>query len=85
MSHPKKAKRTAAKPQAVVPDPSGGLGPTTQEIATRAYLIWEKRGKPIGRDREHWSQAEAELKAEVRAEYKTFQKVVSKLSGAKDS
>jgi hypothetical protein len=30
-------------------------------IAVRAYEIWEKQGRPHGRDREHWLQAAAEL------------------------
>lgn len=38
-----------------------GLSDTA--IATRAYLIWEKQGRPHGRDREHWLQAVAELSA----------------------
>lgn len=36
-----------------------GLSDTA--IATRAYHIWEKQGRPHGRDREHWLQAVAEL------------------------
>ena len=32
-------------------------------VAVRAYEIWEKQGRPHGRDREHWLQAAAELKA----------------------
>ena len=38
--------------------------PTHEEIAVRAYLIWEKTGKPHGREREFWLQAEAELRSE---------------------
>lgn len=30
-------------------------------IAARAYEIWEKQGRPHGRDKEHWLQAAAEL------------------------
>jgi hypothetical protein len=37
--------------------------PTHEEIAVCAYLIWEKEGRPHGRDQEHWSQAEAQLMA----------------------
>lgn len=32
-------------------------------VAVRAYEIWEKQGRPHGRDREHWLQAVAELAA----------------------
>ncbi|MBI5683884.1 MAG: DUF2934 domain-containing protein [Verrucomicrobia bacterium] len=37
-------------------------GPNPDEIAARAYLIWEKEGRPVGRDFEHWLLAEAQLK-----------------------
>jgi hypothetical protein len=30
-------------------------------VAVRAYEIWEKQGRPHGRDREHWLQAVAAL------------------------
>jgi hypothetical protein len=30
-------------------------------IRERAYLIWEKSGKPAGRDRDHWFQAAREI------------------------
>lgn len=34
-----------------------------EEIAKRAYAIWEQEGRPKGREMEHWLRAEAELKA----------------------
>jgi len=37
--------------------------PTPSEIAVCAYLIWEKEGRPAGRVRDHWLQAEAQLRA----------------------
>jgi Protein of unknown function (DUF2934) len=37
--------------------------PTEQEIAERAFEIWERQGKPGGRENEFWRQAEAELRA----------------------
>ena len=30
-------------------------------IAKRAYAIWEKQGRPHGRDQDHWRQAHEEL------------------------
>ena len=33
-------------------------------IGRRAYEIWEREGRPNGRDREHWFQAERELDSE---------------------
>ena len=35
--------------------------PTQQEIALRAYAMWEKEGRPHGRSLEHWLAAEREL------------------------
>jgi len=34
-------------------------------IRTRAYLIWEREGRPSGREYEHWVQAQIELEAEL--------------------
>ena len=31
------------------------------QIAERAFQIWESEGQPNGRDQEHWQRAEAEL------------------------
>ena len=35
---------------------------TRDQIAERAFEIWEHEGKPDGRDQEHWERAEAELR-----------------------
>jgi len=35
-----------------------------EKIAERAHLIWEREGRPDGRDKEFWFRAEAELKNE---------------------
>ncbi|GEM_PF-6426562 len=35
--------------------------PTIDEIAHCAYLIWIDEGRPEGREREHWYQAETQL------------------------
>jgi hypothetical protein len=36
-----------------------GFSPaSSEEIAFCAYLIWEKEGRPSGREKEHWLQAE---------------------------
>ncbi len=34
-------------------------------IRQRAYEIWQREGRPHGRDAEHWQQAEAEIMAEA--------------------
>jgi len=38
-------------------------GPSEQEIAVQAYLVWEAAGRPHGRAVEHWLKAEAQLRA----------------------
>jgi hypothetical protein len=38
------------------------LKPTEQEIAERAFDIWEHHGRPQGREDEFWRQAELELR-----------------------
>jgi hypothetical protein len=39
-----------------------------QEIAAKAYRIWEEAGRPDGREQEHWTAAEAELGPEAAPE-----------------
>jgi len=38
--------------------------PGHEDIALRAYSLWEKRGSPIGPPDEDWFRAEQELRAE---------------------
>ena len=38
--------------------------PTQEEIAARAYLLWQQRGGAEGSSEEDWSRAEQELRAE---------------------
>lgn len=38
--------------------------PTYSEIAARAYEIYEREGRPVGRDFDHWLAAETQLLAE---------------------
>ncbi|MGO4637129.1 DUF2934 domain-containing protein [Mesorhizobium sp. 2RAF45] len=35
-----------------------------ERIKRRAYEIWEREGRPAGRDQEHWDQAVQEIEAE---------------------
>jgi hypothetical protein len=39
------------------------LEPSFKEIASFAYLIWEREGRPAGREKDHWLQAETQLLA----------------------
>ena len=40
-------------------------GHSPDAIRERAYGIWEREGRPHGRELEHWLQAESELAALV--------------------
>jgi hypothetical protein len=37
---------------------------TYEQIAQRAFEIWKREGEPVGKDQEHWLQAEEELRKE---------------------
>ena len=38
-----------------------------EKVRDRAYLIWEREGRPDGRRSEHWAQAEREIDNEADA------------------
>jgi hypothetical protein len=40
---------------------AGAALPSHEELCIRAYEIWEREGRPHGRDVEHWSLAMTEL------------------------
>jgi len=40
-------------------------------IRQRSYFIWEREGRPFGKEQEHWIRAKAELEAELEAAVKT--------------
>jgi Protein of unknown function (DUF2934) len=40
---------------------------SNEEIAVRAYHLWEERGRPIGSPEEDWSRAEKEIRGEETA------------------
>ncbi len=60
---PASAKR-AAKPAlaAAIKQP---VALTYDQIAARAFVVWERKGKPDGQDAANWKEAEAELLAEA--------------------
>jgi Protein of unknown function (DUF2934) len=64
----KKAKSAAPRAKAAS---SGGVrragngGDVAERIRRRAYEIWEREGRPEGREQAHWEQAEREV-AKVR-------------------
>jgi len=45
---------------------AGGESPSHEQIAVRAYQLWEAQGKPAGTDRENWFEAERLLCTEAR-------------------
>jgi hypothetical protein len=36
--------------------------PSHDEIVARAHRLWLEAGRPEGRDREHWAEAERQLR-----------------------
>jgi hypothetical protein len=40
---------------------TGNGGDVAERIRQRAYEIWEREGRPEGREQEHWEQAEREI------------------------
>jgi hypothetical protein len=61
----------APTPEPVLPTepftPPAEVSFPADKIAARAYEIWVRKGRPNGADLENWTQAEAELRAEVAA------------------
>lgn len=62
---------TKAKPavKASAPEAKRTVNPlpvqeiTSEQIARRAYSIWEQQGRPAGKEAEHWLLAEQQLKS----------------------
>ena len=52
---------------------------TTDLIAVRAYILWEKQGCPQGNELANWLQAESQLKQEIR----TFSALTPEKGGAR--
>ena len=60
---PAKAVKASAPKPAAVAAPVRAPRITAEQIASRAYFIWEQHGRPSGREGEHWQMAEQQLKA----------------------
>lgn len=41
---------------------------TTPRVRERAYLLWEKAGRPYGREFEFWAQAAREIETDQEAQ-----------------
>ena len=50
------------KPDQIGKSSTDGPGPSHEEIARRAYQLWEERGNPAGSHEEDWYRAEHELR-----------------------
>jgi hypothetical protein len=42
--------------------PGGETGPAVEQIAARAYELWENRGRTHGTDQQDWFEAERQLR-----------------------
>jgi hypothetical protein len=59
-----------------------------QRIRVRAFLIWIEQGRPGGKDKEHWQQAESELMAGIaktESELRSAQSATAQAEPAKDT
>ena len=45
-------------------DPGEDQSLYREEVAYLAYLIWEEEGRPAGREKTHWREAEAQWNAD---------------------
>jgi Protein of unknown function (DUF2934) len=45
---------------------AGRSSPDHEQIARRAYQLWELQGRPAGTDRDNWFEAERLLEVELR-------------------
>lgn len=66
MTTKKSSSTKSTKPQSAAKTAAGtspvrttGARPSEEEIARSAYSLWEREGRPNGRDTVHWFQAEA--------------------------
>jgi hypothetical protein len=63
VSTPKTSRITTSEPKpSRVATTASATAITPEEIARRAYAIWEAQGRPAGKETEHWLQAETQLK-----------------------
>ena len=53
-----------------------------ERIRRRAHAIWEREGRPHGRDQDHWREAESELGREETAKKSAAAKVQAKPAAA---
>ena len=58
---------------------------TNDDIAKRAYELWEKSGRPDGCHTEHWLKAEAELRSKQPAAAKPARKPRAKKAASRRS
>ena len=61
---PKAAAKVAVRKTRTGAAPAGDL---QAQIQRRAYELWERDGRPQGRDHAHWAQAEREIAGTQRA------------------
>jgi len=60
---PKTKSGPKTRPRKTTPDVATISGITDEEIAAKAYELWESRGKPLGSPEEDWHNALEQLRA----------------------
>jgi hypothetical protein len=70
MAHKRSTSKTEPKPRtlkrvrnAATGSPAEPMAPTMseEEIARKAYFLWESRGRPLGSPEEDWEKAKEQL------------------------
>jgi hypothetical protein len=69
----RKTSAATAKPATRAPRRPRKSEPTREQIAEAAYYIWQDKGRPQGRDQDHWLEAEQQLR-EVTPKRKSVRK-----------
>ena len=59
------ARKVEKKPAVAGSAKAKGPEPTYEQIAIRAFALWEKQGRPEGQQMENWLEAEKELREEA--------------------
>jgi hypothetical protein len=55
---------TSSNPDVSHAGTDGTPGPNHEQLATLAYFIWLSEGRPEGRDKSNWHDAEQQLRTE---------------------
>jgi Protein of unknown function (DUF2934) len=61
----RKSKRRSRPVQSKQYGPEQAVHNIEEIVRQRAYYLWEREGKPEGREAEHWDRAQSEVRREL--------------------